>query len=181
MHETFGNDLPFWLLLARLYLAAMFLRAGIVKIVNPTGFQSSLAEYKLLPLRLESTVARALPVIEICAGSLLAIGIAVRLAASVISVLLVAFSAAMAFNLARGRAVDCGCAGGASVPITWPHVMLNLGLAAVAVLVAFGAFTAAWIWLEWRNVLPAAIVLVTTAVAWSLGKHGLLALQAARR
>ena len=179
--KLFGNDIPFWLLLARLYLAAMFLRTGIVKIVNPTSFQSSLAEHKLLPLRLESTVARALPVIEICAGSLLAIGVAVRLVAPVISVLLAAFSAAMAFNLARGRAVDCGCAGSASVPITWPHVMLNLGLAAVAVLVAFGVSTAVSVWLEWRNVLPVSIVLVTAAVAWSLGRHGLLALQAARR
>jgi uncharacterized membrane protein YphA (DoxX/SURF4 family) len=175
------NDLAFWALLGRLAVAAVLIVAGASKIGAPAGFESALARYDLLPGRLVFAVSRALPVSELAAGSLLAVGLAVRVVAPLCALLLMAFAAAMAANLARGRVVDCGCGGNASGRITWWHFAFDLGLALTAALVALAASPAIWTWPASNDLVPALLTLAGAAVARSLVDSGWRALRAVAR
>lgn len=106
--------------------------------------------YGLLPHRLVTVVAALLPPIELACGILLALGIAGGLVSGLLACLLLAFAGALALNLARGRAPDCGCFGG-SVPqrATWLSVARNAALAASAILVSTRPPTSLAVWPAW--------------------------------
>lgn len=138
-----------FLLGARWFIAAIFLRSGLAKATDLAAFRSAVANYRLLPPALVTAVAISLPFAEITAGALLAVGVLPVIVAAALAVLLVIFAAAIAVNLARGRVFDCGCAGSAVAPstISWRHVVLDLLLAAVAAAVAVAPSASAELWL----------------------------------
>jgi hypothetical protein len=104
----------------------------------------------------------AIPLSELVLGASLITGLARPWTALATMAVLVAFSAAIALNLARGRAVPCGCVGDVSSrPVGPADLVRNAGLiclAAVAAgpphpvaVVAFGAAAlgaGTWIGLE---------------------------------
>lgn len=128
------------LLVARVILVCVFLRAGLAKISNLAEFRLAVANYHLLPPRLVPSVAFCLPFAETAAAVLLALGIVPGLVAALIAVLLTTFAVAIAINLARGRVFDCGCGGAAlrAMPqkISWSHVVTNIILALAATAIA---------------------------------------------
>jgi hypothetical protein len=67
--------------------------------------------YELLPIWLANAFGIILPWLEMGAGLLLIIGVAVRYAAIFGAVLMVAFIIAIAQAWARGLSIDCGCFG----------------------------------------------------------------------
>jgi len=67
--------------------------------------------YELLPIWLANAFGIILPWLEMGAGLLLIVGVAVRYAAIFGSVLMVAFIIAIAQAWARGLSIDCGCFG----------------------------------------------------------------------
>jgi putative oxidoreductase len=108
----------FLLLLGRIILAAVFIFAGMEKIINPEGFAVSIDNYKLLPTAAVNIAAITLPWIEVAAGLLLLFGTAVKESALLINGMLVVFIAAIGISIARGLNIDCGCfgtAGGSQV------------------------------------------------------------------
>jgi hypothetical protein len=125
------------LLIVRFAMAAIFIRAGLVKLANLREFQLAVANYRILPPRLVPAVALGVPAGEVAGGALLLLGVAPGIASAVLAALLVCFSAAIGLNLIRGRIFDCGC-GGRTVPqvISWRHVAVNVVLAALAICVA---------------------------------------------
>lgn len=67
---------------------------------------------------------------------LLLLGVGQRFAALLVLVLLLSFTAAVSFNLLRGREIDCGCFGASAMrPITWLTVGRNFLLSGAAGLV----------------------------------------------
>ena len=117
-------------LLVRGGLALLFAAAAIAKLRQPRDFHGILLAYRLLPPRLVPGVARTLPWVEalLAAGLLAGLPVAWALAAG----LLLAYAAAMAINLGRGRReIDCGC-GGAPQPLSAWLVGRNLLLGAAA-------------------------------------------------
>jgi uncharacterized membrane protein YphA (DoxX/SURF4 family) len=125
------------LLALRLAIAVVFLLAGLAKLANLDAFTRAVANYRLLPARAVRPVARALPAAEVAAGVLLLTGVATRLVALALAALLLAFAAAVAVNLRRGRRIDCGCfTGPGPREITWATVARNLAMSAGAVLLA---------------------------------------------
>jgi hypothetical protein len=127
----------FILLGLRVGLGAVFLTAGLAKLLQPAAFAEAVAGYRLLPDRLVGVVARTLPALEVAAGATLAAGWLRAPTALLLAGLLVAFAAAMAINLLRGRSIDCGCHGPTGPqPISWPLIARNLGLALAALAVA---------------------------------------------
>jgi hypothetical protein len=99
-------------LLIALCTALLFVSAAIHKLREPMRFAAALAAYEILPGPLVASVARLLPLVELsCAVGVLVE--ATRYWSAVCAIgLLVAYSAAIATNLWRGRAhIDCGCAG----------------------------------------------------------------------
>jgi uncharacterized membrane protein YphA (DoxX/SURF4 family) len=121
----------------RFVLGTVFALAGLAKLPRRAQFEDAVRGYRLVPDRLASPIARWLPVVEVAAGTLLLLGLGTAPVAGLLGVFLVVFTGAVAINLARGRAIDCGCYGaGPARTIGWPTLVRNLGLLAMAVVVA---------------------------------------------
>jgi uncharacterized membrane protein YphA (DoxX/SURF4 family) len=65
--------------------------------------------YRLVPGGLVNLSALVLPWFELLCGVALVLGMWNRTAAALIGLLLLVFVVAIAANLARGNAIDCGC------------------------------------------------------------------------
>ena len=128
-------ELP--LLGIRFLLALVFLTASLPKLAAPNDFRRALRNYQLVPLRLVRPVATWLPRFELALAVALLVGVAAPITASLTATALLVFSAAVAFNLARGRKIECGCFSGSSPrEITWRLVLQDVVLAASAIGVA---------------------------------------------
>ena len=127
-----------WLRLAlRLALGALFVVTGVLKLRDPSGFATDIANYRLAPA-LAPLLAVVLPWTEIVAGAvLMALGAGWRRAAALcIAAMMAVFTVGAGSALARGLDVSCGCFGSDSAPITWWTVLRDVALlAAAAVLV----------------------------------------------
>ena len=99
-------------LLVRLGLAAVWLLSGFEKASDPRETIVAVRSYELLPESLVSTVAAALPYLEISLGVLLVLGFATRLAAALSALLLLVFIGGVISAAVRGLSIDCGCFGG---------------------------------------------------------------------
>ena len=90
-------------------LGAIFLVAALPKIADPPSFAHMIYNYRAVPGFAVNALALVMPWVEFLAGLALILGVWRREAAMVVGLLLLVFIAAIAFNLARGHAVDCGC------------------------------------------------------------------------
>ena len=99
-----------WISIAvRLALGALFIYSAWPKVADPPGFAQMISNYKLLPDAWVNPAAVVLPWLEMVAGICLVAGLMRRGAALWIAILLALFIGALALNLARDVAVDCGC------------------------------------------------------------------------
>lgn len=124
-------------LACRFLLAFTFLAASVPKLIAPDDFHRAVVGYGVVPPRLAAHVAVWLPRLELGVGLALFVGIALPIAALVTAAMLISMTAVVAFNLARGRTIDCGCFG-RSAPrrISWNLVVQNLFLMLAAGLIA---------------------------------------------
>jgi uncharacterized membrane protein YphA (DoxX/SURF4 family) len=112
-------------LLARLILGVVFIYASIDKILHPGQFAEIIHNYQILPDVLINPTAIILPWLELILGAFLLIGIWLPGAVFLTNLLLAVFLGAMAFNLARGLDIHCGCfrsmvdLGDAAAPMLW--------------------------------------------------------------
>ncbi|HXG59471.1 MAG TPA: MauE/DoxX family redox-associated membrane protein, partial [Thermoanaerobaculia bacterium] len=90
-------------------LGVFFVAAALPKIVDPPGFAHMIYNYRLVPGPLVNLMALVLPWIELLAGLGLVLGIWKETSRTIIAAMLVTFIVAIAVNLARGNAIDCGC------------------------------------------------------------------------
>jgi uncharacterized membrane protein len=93
----------------RTILSAIFLWAGVVKLLAPDSFAIILEAFHLLPDAWIKPVAIGLPVLEILAAIGLLFDVRGGLAA--ISGLLVLFLAILGYGVWLGLDIDCGCFG----------------------------------------------------------------------
>lgn len=109
----------------------VFLGAGLSKLRSRRVFPGVVANYQLVHEALVAPVAVILPILEVVIGLALIAGL--RVAAIPAGVLLLAFAAAMAINIGRGRShIDCGC-GRSELrqPLSRALALRNLVLAAL--------------------------------------------------
>jgi peroxiredoxin/uncharacterized membrane protein YphA (DoxX/SURF4 family) len=124
------------LLLARLFLAAVFLVAAFGKFADLPGSRRAVAAFGV-PTALAGPVGFLLPVAELAVGICLIIGRTAWGASIAALVLLAAFIAGIGISLARGEKPDCHCFGQIhSEPIGVSTLVRNLFLAAVALFIA---------------------------------------------
>ena len=90
-------------------LGAIFVVAAIPKITDPPSFAHMIYNYRILPGGLVNISALIMPWLEILAGLALILGVWTRAARNIIAALLLVFIVAIAFNLMRNNAIDCGC------------------------------------------------------------------------
>jgi len=100
---------PWLTIRVQLALGAIFVIAAIPKIADPPSFAHMIYNYHLVPGALINLMALVMPWIELLCGLALILGIWQATARSIIGALLITFVLAIAINLARGNAIDCGC------------------------------------------------------------------------
>jgi hypothetical protein len=125
-------------------LALLLLSAAWHKLAARAEFIAVLRGYELLPAPLLRPVAALIPLAEFVLGVAWLVGAAWDLVASATAVLLLAYAAAIAINLYRGRVeIACGCGlsgrAGASQRLSGWLVLRNLVLAGLAGLAALPA------------------------------------------
>lgn len=118
--------MDFVLLLARVFLAAVFVVAGIGKLLDLKGSRSAMLGFGL-PESLASPASVALPIVELIAAALL---LPVRTAwwGAILSfLLLAAFVVGIAYNMKKGRAPDCHCFGQIHSEPAGPRTLVRNG------------------------------------------------------
>jgi len=110
--KKFSALQPWATLAARILLGVVLLLAGYLKAKSPAQAQMAVRAYKLLPISIANIFGLSLPWLEIGAGILLILGIAVRYAALFGGLLMLLFVGAISQAWARGLSIDCGCFGG---------------------------------------------------------------------
>ncbi|MFO8091209.1 MAG: MauE/DoxX family redox-associated membrane protein [Desulfatiglandaceae bacterium] len=93
----------------RLFLGAVFLYAGSVKILQPGAFAEAVYSYQILPGAAVNLAAITLPWVEVTIGLCLTAGLCLPGAVLLSTSLLGVFIGALVFNLIRGLDVHCGC------------------------------------------------------------------------
>jgi peroxiredoxin/uncharacterized membrane protein YphA (DoxX/SURF4 family) len=122
------------LLLVRLVLTAVFLVAGLAKLRDLPGSRQAVRDFGL-PGALASPLGVLLPLVELTVAIALLPTTSAWYGSLGALVLLLAFIAGIALNMAKGRAPDCHCFGQLhSEPVGWPTLARN---AVLAVLAAF--------------------------------------------
>jgi putative oxidoreductase len=126
----------------RLVLAAVFLAAGLLKIVQPAKFYDQLLAYETgLSADLLRLIAVWLPWVEISAGGVLLTSLWTETVALLVSALYLLFTALLGQAVLRGLDFNCGCFG-AATPAWFDHppmALLRTGLLLVM---------ATWLWLQ---------------------------------
>jgi uncharacterized membrane protein YphA (DoxX/SURF4 family) len=93
----------------RLLIGALFLYAGVSKILQPYQFAAAIKAYQLLPEFLVGLAAVIIPWIEtVCAGALI-FGFKPRSSLIIFILLLAVFMAITGLTMSRGLDIDCGC------------------------------------------------------------------------
>ncbi|HVS29957.1 MAG TPA: MauE/DoxX family redox-associated membrane protein [Thermoanaerobaculia bacterium] len=100
---------PWLTIRVQLALGAIFVAAALPKIADPPSFAHMVYNYRVLPGGLVNITALLMPWVEIIAGMALIVGVWTRPARNLIAAMLVVFIVAIAFNLMRDNAIDCGC------------------------------------------------------------------------
>jgi putative oxidoreductase len=126
--------------LARVLLGALLVWAGAAKIGHAEALAGAIAGFRLLPPALVAPLAVILPFFEVLLGLYLLAGLFTRIAAAIATAQFLIYAAAIASAVLRGIPANCGCFGpGDAAVADWPHVALDLALAAIALFIAAGA------------------------------------------
>jgi uncharacterized membrane protein YphA (DoxX/SURF4 family) len=124
-------------LVARVAIGGIFLVAGVLKIGHADDFASQIAGFQLLPVPLVAPLALLLPFLELMVGLYLIAGLFTAFAAWFAALEMTIFAGAIGSAVVRGIHTSCGCFGPNDHTMTsWPEAGRDLGIAAVAVLVA---------------------------------------------
>lgn len=110
-------------------IGALFIYAGIVKVIDPVEFARDIDNYKMLPWRVSVWLALFLPWLEIFSGLALITRVLYRGSVFLVTVLMTLFIVASIVAKARGLDVSCGCFGHASkyLNFSW-HLALDFVL-----------------------------------------------------
>lgn len=159
-------------------LGLVFAIGAVSKLARWREFTAIVAAYELLPARSTTAAAVLIVTLEIGVGGALLARWAPSASAVAAAALLMAFAAAMAVNIKRGRtALDCGCFGASMrQPLEWRLVARNV-IAAGAALATAVAAAAPFDATPFLSAVPAGAVLFILY----LGLNAVWALDASRR
>ena len=111
---------------ARLVLGVVFVIAGWAKLNDPRTFVRAVRAYDATPEWLSRGIGYGLPVLEVCVGILLIVGIIQRAAAIIAGSLTVVFLIGILQASARGLKLECGCFGGGGATTGQTSYLLDI-------------------------------------------------------
>jgi putative oxidoreductase len=119
-----------------LIVGGIFIYAGVIKVMDPTGFARDIDNYHMLPWAVSVRLAFYLPWLEILCGLAVFCGLFYRGGLLILNALISIFIMASIVAKARGLDVICGCFGHASryFSFAWHLTLDFILLAAVAFL-----------------------------------------------
>jgi uncharacterized membrane protein YphA (DoxX/SURF4 family) len=127
-------------LVLRIAIGGVLAAAGALKVGHANDFASTIAGFRILPQPLVGPLAVGLPYFELGLGVYLLVGLYTRVAAAIAFIEFAVFAAAVASVVIRGIPIACGCFGQAdTAPASWIDVVRDVGLAALAAIVAWRA------------------------------------------
>ncbi|MCX6141553.1 MAG: DoxX family protein [Candidatus Kapabacteria bacterium] len=127
----------------RIFIGGYFLYAAVPKIIEPLAFATSIEHYGLMPLWMVNAYALVIPWLELLVGGSLVAGYRVRTSSALAGIMLVMFTAAVAWAVLWNLKIDCGCFGdGASEVVSWMKVAKNVGLIAMCGYLVYKPVTA---------------------------------------
>ena len=109
---NFAKLAPWLTLAGRIVLGGVLVVAGYLKVGNTAKSQMAVRAYEVLPISIANLLGEILPWLEIGAGLLLILGVAVKWSSIFAAALMFIFIAAIVQAWARGLSIDCGCFGG---------------------------------------------------------------------
>lgn len=109
----------------RVYVAWIFLQAGLSKIPDPALFAENVANYRIIPYLAINLVAVVLPWMELICAFYLFFGLRTKATATILSGLLFLFTLFVIINIFRGVSMNCGCFDTVGEPIGWTKVIQN--------------------------------------------------------
>lgn len=109
---NFSKIAPWLTLAGRLLLGGVLIAAGYLKVGNPAKSKMAVRAYDALPISVANLLGTVLPWLEIGAGLLLVLGVAVKWSAMFAGALMLLFILAISQAWIRGLSIDCGCFGG---------------------------------------------------------------------
>lgn len=114
-----------WRIVAFL-IGALFVYAGVVKVIGPVEFARDIDNYKMLPWQMNVGLALYLPWLEILCGLALIGRVFYRGSLFILTLLMALFVVITIVARARGLDITCGCFGHASkyLSFTW-HLALD--------------------------------------------------------
>ena len=120
-----------------LIIAAVFIYAGVLKVLDPVQFAHDIDHYKILPWTIGVGLAFYLPWLEIFCGLALIARVLYRGGVFILAVLMMFFVVITIVAKARGLDISCGCFGHASkyLSFAW-HLALDFVL--LAAILALG-------------------------------------------
>lgn len=147
----------------RLLLAAVFITAGVGKLMDLNGSRRAVNDFGV-PEPAAGVIGTLLPVAELAAGVALIFVPTARWGALLAAILLAGFIVGIARALARGEQPDCHCFGQIhSAPAGRVTLARNVALAALAVvIVAYGSGPAVDAWVSARS--AAVLVAIGTSI-----------------
>ncbi|MGB5811188.1 MAG: MauE/DoxX family redox-associated membrane protein [Polyangiales bacterium] len=148
----------------RCLLAAVFVAAAWHKVSDHARFRAVLRAYRVIPGSLSDVVSWSVPLVEFLVAGGLA-SPSYRIAAGAAAGVLTLYSAAIAFNLARGRRdIDCGCFGPAArVPLSGSLLARNAVLVSGALLASAPLRDRPLVWVDGLTVV---LLVLVTALLW---------------
>ncbi len=131
---------PFLLLGMRILVGLVFVVASIEKISDPAAFGVSISNYRILPDSLVPIPATFLPWLELLCGLGLLFGLLVRGSCFLIVSMLLVFTSALLYTIARGLDISCGCfsQNPKADVIGWWKIAENLGLIGATLVILRG-------------------------------------------
>lgn len=131
--------------LSRLVLALTFMFSGLVKVVDPVGFEYKLIDYgrafgldALLSYRLPLIAGIALSTLEFLLGANTLFGISRKGTSRVLLALMTAMTALTLYLALENPVADCGCFGDAVVLTNWQTFYKNVVLLVCALALCLG-------------------------------------------
>lgn len=112
-------------LVLRVYLAWIFLQAGLNKIPDPALFVENVANYRIIPDLAINLVAIVVPWMELICAFFLFFGLRTKATSTILSGLLFLFTLFVIITIFRGVSMNCGCFDAVGEPAGWTKVIQN--------------------------------------------------------